>query len=216
MNLVSWTLEFDFRAPYWQREAVFPGFRFPVHGLGLGYPSLRYAAVIGASSPVHAPASALLSDWTMRRTVHQQNILVVMTTHGQLNFSIIYPSWKFYFCVIIASPLNTLSFWGEGYLNLQIFKTVGHIQLILLQSVDTNAWTLKKICRMLGISSPRIRVLLINNGYKWLIVSMLCFLFKYIHGQAAIKSVSFFMIFKWKIGGKYASGLLYIQLSFQK
>ena len=113
MNLVSWTLEFDFRAPYWQREAVFPGFQFPVHGLGLGYPSLRYAAVIGASSPVHAPASALLSDWTMRRTVHQQNILVVMTTHGQLNFSIIYPSWKFYFCVIITSPLNTLIL-GEG------------------------------------------------------------------------------------------------------
>lgn len=106
MNLVSWTLGFDFRAPYWQREAVSPGFQFPVHGLGLGYPSLRYAAVIGASSPVHAPASALLSDWTMRRTVHQQNILVVMTTHGQLNFSLIYPSWKFYFCVIITSPLK--------------------------------------------------------------------------------------------------------------
>lgn len=161
MNLVSWTLEFDFRAPYWQREAVFPGFQCPVHGLGLGYPSLRYAAVIGASSPVHAPASALLSDWTMRRTVHQQNILVVMTTHGQLNFSLIWPSSKFYFCVIITSPLNTLN-WGEGeervYPNLLIFKTVGHIQQILLQSVDTNAWTLKKkLCWMLGISSPWIR-----------------------------------------------------------
>lgn len=146
MILVSWTLEFDFRAPYWQREAVFPGFHFPVHGLGLGYPSLRYAAVIGASSPVHAPASALLSDWTMRRTVHQQNILVVMTTYGQLNFSLICPSWKLHFCVIITSPLKYSHFGQGGILpNLLIFKTVGHIQEIVLQSVDTNAWILKKI-----------------------------------------------------------------------
>lgn len=122
MHLVSWTLEFDFRAPYWQREAVSPGFQFPVHGLGLGYPSLRYAAVIGASSPVHAPASALLSDWTMRRTVHQQNILVVMTTHVQLNFSLICPNWKFYFCVIITSPLKYLHLMGSIFSKLLIFK----------------------------------------------------------------------------------------------
>lgn len=157
MNLVSWTLEFDFRAPYWQREAVFPGFQFPVHGLGLGYPSLRYAAVIGASSPVHAPASAPLSDWTMRRTVHQQNILVVMTTHGQLNFSLICPSWKFYFCVIITSPLKYSHLWeGWGFYPNLIFKTVGHIQEIVLQSVGINAWTLKKIMLNARYFLPKI------------------------------------------------------------
>ena len=65
------------------------------------------------SSPAHAPASALLSDWTMR-TVHQQNILVVMTTHGQLNFSPICPSWKFYFLRHHSLTLKILSLGGGG------------------------------------------------------------------------------------------------------
>lgn len=179
MNLVSWTLEFDFRAPYWQREAVFPGFQCPVHGLGLGYPSLRYAAVIGASSPVHAPASALLSDWTMRRTVHQQNILVVMTTHGQLNFSLIWPSSKFYFCVIITSPLNTLIWGGRGGKGL---PKSPNIQDSWTYSVNPSAicWHKclnieKKIMLNARYFLPMNSVLLISNGYKWLIVRMLCF-----------------------------------------
>lgn len=145
MHLVSWILEFDFRAPYWQREAVSPGFQFPVHGLGLGYPSLRYAAVIDASSPVHAPASALLSDWTMRRTVHQQNILVVMTTHVQLNFSLIVHVENFIFASLLPHSWNTTIWWGNFYPNLVIFKTIGQNQEILLQSADTNIWTLKTI-----------------------------------------------------------------------
>lgn len=175
MHLVSWTLEFAFRAPYWQREAVSPGFPSPVRGLGLGYPSLRYAAVIGASSPLHAPASALLSDWTMRRTVHQQNILVVMTTHGQLNFSLICPSWNFYFCVIITSPWYI----GRGVGSIQISlysRQLGIFRKILLQSVDTNAWTLKKNCvECLVFPSQEFGLLLTSNSYKWLIVSTLCF-----------------------------------------
>lgn len=215
MNLVSWTLEFDFRAPYWQREAVFPGFQFPVHGLGLGYPSLRYAAVIGASSPVHAPASALLSDWTMRRTVHQQNILVVMTTHGQLNFSLICPRWNFYFCVIITSPLNILILGGER-------SKSPNIQDSWAYSVHSFAirWHKclnvgKKLCWMLGISSPQIWVLLISNGYKWLIISMLCFLLKYIHVKATIKSVSFLYDFQIKDRSYICIWIIvYIQLSF--
>lgn len=201
MNLVSWTLGFDFRAPYWQCEAVSPGLQFPVHGLGLGYPSLRYAAVIGASSPVHAPASALLSDWTMR-TVHQQNILVVMTTHGQLNFSLICPSWKFYFLRHYYLTLKILSFCGGG--GGWILSKPPNIQDSWAYSVNPSAicwhkclkhW--KKLCRMLGISSPRIWVLLTSNGYKWLIVSTLCFLLKYIRRkkQQLNRSV-FFMVFK--------------------
>lgn len=71
VHLVSGILEFYSRAPSWQRGAVFPVFQFPVRDLGPGNPSLCCAAGIGASSPVHAPASALLSDWTMRSTVHQ-------------------------------------------------------------------------------------------------------------------------------------------------
>lgn len=70
-RLVSCTLEFGSRALPWQREAAAPVSPFPVHGLGPGCPSLRCAAGIGASSPVHAPASAPLSDWTVRSTVHQ-------------------------------------------------------------------------------------------------------------------------------------------------
>lgn len=80
-HLVSYIPGFYCRSLSWQPGAVFLVSQFPVHGLGPGNPFLCYVLGIGASFPVRAPASALLSDWTMRSTVHQQNIPVVMTTH---------------------------------------------------------------------------------------------------------------------------------------
>lgn len=70
-RLASCIPEFCSRALPWQRDSASPASRFPVRGVGPGSPSLRCAAGIGASSPVHAPASAPLSDWTVRSTVHQ-------------------------------------------------------------------------------------------------------------------------------------------------
>lgn len=70
-RLASCCPEFGSRALPWQREAASPVSPSPVDGLGPGSPALCCAAGIGASSPVHAPASAPLSDWTGRSTVHQ-------------------------------------------------------------------------------------------------------------------------------------------------
>lgn len=59
----------------------------------------------------------------------------------------------------------------------------------------------EKIMLNARYSTPQIWVLLISNGYKWLIVSMLCFFLKYIYVKAIIKSVSFLYDFQIKDRG---------------